>query len=62
MLKRVWTIIKRLILGAIIIYGFNLITYPLNLTIPINLITVLAVSILGIPALLSFIVIMLVLF
>lgn len=58
MIKKIFGMIKRIIMGAFLIYGYNLIAAPLNLVIPINLITVFCVSLFGFPALLSFIVIL----
>lgn len=62
MLKKILKVLKKIIVSAFFIYGYNLIAAPLNLIIPINLITVLAVSLFGIPALLSFIIILLLIF
>lgn len=62
MLKKILKVLKKIIVSAFFIYGYNLIAAPLSLVIPINLITVLAVSLFGIPALLSFIIILLLIF
>ena len=43
--------IKKLILGILLIYGFNLLSLPLNIIIPLNLFTILYVSIFGINVL-----------
>lgn len=60
MLKKVFSIFKKIILAAFILYGFNLIMSPLSVIVPINLITVSTVTILGFPGLLGLIIIMLV--
>lgn len=56
MLKKLFIIIRKITVSFFLLYAFNLVIQPLNLIIPINIITVLSISILGIPALLSFIV------
>ena len=58
MLKKIFGILKKIIMSAFLIYGYNLIASPLNLVVPINLITVFSVSFFGFPALFSFIVIL----
>lgn len=58
MIKLILNIIKRIIVSAFLLYGFNLIVAPLNIMIPINIITVLVISILGLPALFSFMIIL----
>ena len=57
MLKKCIKIIKKIIFSAFLLYGYNLLIEPLGLIIPINVITVATISILGIPALFSFILI-----
>ena len=61
-MKRLLKIVKKVIMSGFLLYGYNLLAAPLNLVIPINLITVLFVTMLGVPALLSLIVIMILLF
>ena len=62
MIKKIGSFLKRIIVSAFILYGYNLIAAPLNIIIPINVITVLLLSIFGIPALLSLIFIFLVIY
>lgn len=62
MLNKILKIIKKIVFSAFLIYSYNLIAAPLNLIIPINIITITLVTLLGIPALLAFIVILLVVF
>lgn len=57
MIKNLFCIIKRIIFSFLLLYSFNIMVNPLNIYIPINLITVFFISALGIPALVSFIVI-----
>lgn len=62
MIKKIFNIIKKVVFSVFLIYGYNLIMAPLNLIIPINIITVSLVTILGIPALISLIIVLLVVF
>ena len=62
MLKNIFIIIKRIIFSFFLLYAYNLIVEPLNLCIPINYITVGAITLLGVPALLSLIIISIVIF
>lgn len=62
MFHKLFSFIKRIIFSAFVLYGYNLVMAPLSLMVPINIITVLTLSILGFPALLGFIVLLLVLF
>lgn len=62
MLKKIFVIVKRIIVSAFILYGYNLIVSPLDLSIPINIITVGLLTVFGIPALLSLIVILVLVF
>lgn len=54
-MKKIWNISKKIILSAFILYGYNLIAVKFNLTIPINIITVSAISVLGFPILFVFV-------
>lgn len=58
MLKFVFKIIKRIIISSFLLYGYNLLVQPIGLIIPINIFTVGALTLLGVPALLCFIFIM----
>lgn len=62
MLKIVLKVVKRIVFSSFLLYGYNLLVNPLNLMVPINVITVLALSIFGVPALISFIFVYLVVF
>lgn len=50
MLKKISSILKRVILGGFILYAYNLMAAPLNLLIPINLFTLGMIGIFGISA------------
>jgi len=60
MFKKIFSVMKKIVLAAFILYGFNLIMSPLSILVPINIITVLVVTLLGFPGLFGLIVIMLV--
>jgi len=62
MLKRIFKILKKIIVSVFLLYGYNLIAAPLGFIIPINLITILLLSIFGIPALLSLVIVLVVVF
>lgn len=53
MIKMIINVIKKIVIGIFILYGFNLLVSSINIIIPINYITVGTVSFLGIPGLLS---------
>lgn len=54
-MKFIFNIIKRLSLGFLILYSYNMIATEFNLIIPINIITILVVSFIGLPALFALI-------
>lgn len=54
-MKKIFEILKQVILSFIIIYSYNLIAVNFNMMIPINVVTVLAVSFLRLPALIAII-------
>ena len=62
MLKKIIKIIKKIVFSSFLLYGYNLLAVPLNIIIPINIINVLFISILGIPALFSLILIHIIVF
>ena len=62
MFKQLLTLVRKIIVSSFMIYGFNLIAGSFGLMIPINLFTVLLVSCLGLPAIFSLILILLMMF
>lgn len=58
-IKKIYELVKRIIISVFLLYSFNLVMSPLEIIIPINTITVLGITILGFPALLSFLIILL---
>ena len=61
MLKN-FSIIKKIIYSFFLIYGYNVLASPLNLIIPINIITVALVMLFGFTTLISLIIIYLLIF
>ena len=59
MIKKILKVTRNVIISVIILYSLNLILKPLNINIPINIINVSLITILGIPALISLIFILL---
>ena len=57
MIKKLFDLIKKFIVAVLLIYTYNKIALPSNLFIPMNIITILLVTVCGIPS-----IIMLVLF
>jgi SigmaK-factor processing regulatory protein BofA. len=55
MIKKIFKIFRKIVISSFLLYGYNILAQPLNLLIPINIITVSVVSFLGVPALLSFV-------
>jgi len=62
MLKKIFNLLKKIVFSAFLIYGYNLLAAPLNIIIPINIITVGFITVLGLPALISLIAIFLIVF
>ena len=58
MLKILFKIMKRIVISFFLLYGYNLFVQPIGLIIPINIFTLLALSVLGVPSLLCLITIL----
>ncbi len=56
MIKKIVNVLRKVVVAFLILYGFNLLVSSINIFIPINIITLLVVTFLGIPGLLSLIV------
>ena len=52
MLKKLFTVIRKLILAVLFIYAYNKLALPLGEFIPMNIYTVLLVAICGVPSIL----------
>ena len=50
MLKKIFKLIKKIIMATILIFAYNKVSCSLNTTIPLNCITIFLVTIMGIPA------------
>jgi len=50
MLKKVFNLIKKVIVAVLLIYAYNKMALPLNLFIPMNIFTILLVTFCGIPS------------
>ncbi len=57
-MKTILRLGKKIIISAFLLYGYNLLVEPLHWMIPINLITVSVVALLGTPALVAFVLIL----
>ena len=53
MLKKLCSLVKKIIIGFLFIYAYNIIVFPINAVIPINIFTVLLVIFFGFPALIA---------
>ena len=52
-MKIIFKYLKRFILGGFMLYAYNLIAVTFNITIPINLFTIITVGLLDIPGLIG---------
>lgn len=52
MLRKIFNIIKKIIMAVLFIYAYNKLALPLNIIIPMNVITVIMVAACGIPSIL----------
>ena len=52
-MKNIMLLIKKIVLNAFVLYGYNLIAVNFNMIIPINYITVGLMTILGAPVLVA---------
>ncbi|MDO4963106.1 MAG: pro-sigmaK processing inhibitor BofA family protein [bacterium] len=62
MLKFIFKTIKRIVISSFLLYSYNILIQPIGLIIPINIFTVLALSIFGVPALLGLILILVIVY
>ena len=53
MKNKIFSLFKKFILSFIILYGFNTVGNNFNIIIPINMITISIITVLGLPALFS---------
>ena len=62
MLKKFFGLFKRVLFCVLLLYSFNLVAAPIGVIVPINLITVISLVLLGVPALFSYILIIVLMF
>ena len=55
-LKMLFNYIKKFVLGGVMLYAYNLIAEAFNITIPINIFTIITVGLLDIPGLAALII------
>ena len=55
MLKKFLVLLEEIIISVLLIYAYNKLSLPLNIIIPINLITIFLVTLFGIPSILMLI-------
>jgi len=58
MFKKIFNLFKKIIISAFVLYGYNLIASPINLLIPINVFTIGILTLFGLPAIFSLIIIL----
>ena len=61
-MKKICNLFKKIIFSFVILYSFNTIASNFSLIIPINIITVSIITILGLPALFSLILLLVIAF
>ena len=61
-MKKLFSLLKRIIFSFVILYGFNTIASNFSLVIPINIITVSLITVLGFPALFSLVLLLVIAF
>jgi len=55
MIRKIFNLVKKFIVAILLIYAYNKMTFPLNLFIPMNILTILLVTFFGIPAIIMLI-------
>lgn len=55
MIKKIFKIVRRIIVSSLLLYGYNVVAAPLNILVPINFINIGLLTILGFPALFALI-------
>ena len=59
-MQMIFKYLKRFVLGGFLLYAYNLIAVTFNITVPINLFTIITVGLLDIPGLAALIILKLV--
>lgn len=55
MFKKLFNLIKKFILAVLLIYAYNKMAFPLDLFIPMNIFTIILVTVCGIPSIIMLI-------
>ncbi len=53
MIKKIFMVLKKIIVGILLIYTYNIIVFPIGIIIPMNIFTIFFVSFFGIYALIA---------
>ena len=61
MLTLIMNVVKKIVVAILLLYSLNILIASLNIMIPINIITIIFVSFLGIPGLLTLTILFLIL-
>lgn len=62
MFSKFFKFVKKILFNVLFLYSYNIVIAPIGMIIPINLITITFMTLLGIPALLGFILISIIAF
>lgn len=52
-MKKIIELFKKVVVNGFLLYGYNLIAVNFNMILPINLVTLLSITLLGTPALIA---------
>ncbi len=52
-MKKIIELFKKVVVSGFLLYGYNLIAVNFNMILPINLVTLLSITLLGTPALIA---------
>ncbi len=55
MIKKIFKLVRKIMVSALLLYGYNTIAGPINVIIPINLLNMCLLTFLGVPALFALI-------
>lgn len=54
-MKKIVKVLRRIIVSALLLYGYNVIAEPINIFVPINIVNISLLTVLGFPALFALI-------
>ncbi|MDO5568695.1 MAG: pro-sigmaK processing inhibitor BofA family protein [bacterium] len=61
-MEKIFKVLKKVIFACVLLYGYNVVAVSFNATIPINIITVMLVTVLGVPSIIGLVIMSLSLF